>query len=153
MSAWTQDRINLLKRLWPEGRSAETIALELGGGVTRNAVLGKVARLELSEGRTGARGCAAGPPASRDEKIDALSSVSARRRRMGSSSRRATTTCPHTTPSDFVTSPRKSTAAPFPATEGKRPSAPVTAGDPAVAKAGVVAHGALRQSLFKGMVR
>ena len=55
MSAWTQARINLLKRLWPEGRSAETIALELGGGLTRNAVLGKVARLGLSEGRTGAR--------------------------------------------------------------------------------------------------
>ncbi|WP_312084829.1 GcrA family cell cycle regulator [Brevundimonas sp.] len=55
MSAWTQDRINLLKRLWSEGRSAETIALELGGGLTRNAVLGKVARLGLSEGRTGAR--------------------------------------------------------------------------------------------------
>ena len=55
MSAWTQDRINLLKRLWPEGRSAETIALELGGGLTRNAVLGKVARLGLSEGRPSAR--------------------------------------------------------------------------------------------------
>ena len=55
MSAWTQDRINLLKRLWPEGLSAETIAVELGGGLTRNAVLGKVARLGLSEGRTGAR--------------------------------------------------------------------------------------------------
>ncbi len=34
-------------------RSAETIALELGGGLTRNAVLGKVARLGLSEGRPG----------------------------------------------------------------------------------------------------
>lgn len=55
MSAWTKDRINLLKRLWPEGRSAETIALELGGGLTRNAVLGKVARLGLSEAHTGAR--------------------------------------------------------------------------------------------------
>jgi len=55
MSAWTQDRINLLKRLWPEGRSAETIAQELGGGLTRNAVLGKVARLGLSEVRTGDR--------------------------------------------------------------------------------------------------
>lgn len=55
MSAWTQDRINLLNRLWPEGRSAETIAAELGGGLTRNAVLSKVARLGLSEGRTGAR--------------------------------------------------------------------------------------------------
>lgn len=50
--------------------------------------------------------------------------------------------CPHTTPSDLVRSPRKSTAAPFPSTEGERPSAPVTAGDPDLAKTGVVAHGA-----------
>ena len=55
MSAWTQDRINLLKCLWPEGLSAETIARELGGGLTRNAVLGKVTRLGLSEARPGAR--------------------------------------------------------------------------------------------------
>lgn len=55
MSAWTQDRIKHLKRLWHEGRSAETIALELGGSLTRNAVLGKVSRLGLSEGRTGGR--------------------------------------------------------------------------------------------------
>ena len=55
MSAWTEDRINQLKRLWPEGRSSETIARELGGGLTRNAVLGKVARLGLSEGRSGGR--------------------------------------------------------------------------------------------------
>ncbi|WP_292060147.1 GcrA family cell cycle regulator [Brevundimonas sp. UBA5936] len=48
MSAWTQDRINQLKRLWPEGRSAEVIARELGGGLSRNAVLSKVARLGLS---------------------------------------------------------------------------------------------------------
>ena len=34
-------------------------------------------------------------------------------------------------------------AAPFPSTKGKRPSAPVTAGDPDMAKTGVVAHGAL----------
>jgi len=55
MSAWTQDRIDLLKRLWPELRSAETIAVELGGGLTRNGVLGKVARLRLSERRTDAQ--------------------------------------------------------------------------------------------------
>ncbi|WP_191558227.1 GcrA family cell cycle regulator [Brevundimonas aurantiaca] len=55
MSAWTEDRIHQLKRLWPEGRSAETIARELGGGLTRNAVLGKVARLGLSRGRPCAR--------------------------------------------------------------------------------------------------
>ena len=55
MSAWTERRIDQLKRLWPEGRSAEAIARELGGGLTRNAVLGKVARLGLSEHRPGGR--------------------------------------------------------------------------------------------------
>lgn len=55
MSAWTEDRINQLKGLWPEGRSAETIARELGGGLTRDAVLGKVARLGLSRHSSGAR--------------------------------------------------------------------------------------------------
>lgn len=55
MSAWTEHRISQLKRLWPEGRSAETIARELGGGLTRHAVLGKVARLGLSERRPGGK--------------------------------------------------------------------------------------------------
>lgn len=70
------------------------------------------------------------------------SSVSARGRRAVSPSRRATATCPHTTPSDPVTPPRKSTAAPFPSADRERRPAPVTAGDPAVARSGVVAHGA-----------
>ncbi len=48
MSAWNDDRLTLLKILWPEGRSAEWIARELGGGLTRNAVLGQVRRLGLS---------------------------------------------------------------------------------------------------------
>lgn len=55
MSAWTEDRTDQLKRLWPEGLSAETIARELGGGLTRNAVLGKVARLGLSQARSSGR--------------------------------------------------------------------------------------------------
>lgn len=44
---WTQDRIETLARLWREGRSAAAIAQALGG-VTRNAVLGKIHRLGLS---------------------------------------------------------------------------------------------------------
>lgn len=51
MSAWTEDRIARLKTFWPAGRSATWIAAELGGGLTRNAVLAKVWRLGLSEGR------------------------------------------------------------------------------------------------------
>lgn len=45
--AWTEERVEVLKKLWTEGLSASQIALELGG-VTRNAVIGKVHRLGLS---------------------------------------------------------------------------------------------------------
>lgn len=45
--SWTNDRVELLKKLWSEGLSASQIAGELGG-VTRNAVIGKVHRLGLS---------------------------------------------------------------------------------------------------------
>lgn len=51
MSAWNDDRIQRLKILWLEGRTAEWIARDLGAGITRSAVLGKVHRLRLSEGR------------------------------------------------------------------------------------------------------
>jgi len=45
---WTDERVELLKKLWMEGFSASQIANELGDGVTRNAVIGKVHRLKLS---------------------------------------------------------------------------------------------------------
>lgn len=45
--AWTDERVELLKKLWAEGLSARQIADQLGG-VTRNAVIGKVHRLGLS---------------------------------------------------------------------------------------------------------
>jgi GcrA cell cycle regulator len=44
---WTDPRVELLKKLWTEGLSASQIAAELGG-ITRNAVIGKVHRLGLS---------------------------------------------------------------------------------------------------------
>jgi GcrA cell cycle regulator len=44
---WTDERVEILKRLWLEGLSASQIAKQLGG-VTRNAVIGKVHRLGLS---------------------------------------------------------------------------------------------------------
>ncbi|MEF2547197.1 GcrA family cell cycle regulator [Aurantimonas sp. E1-2-R+4] len=43
---WTDERVELLKRLWTEGLSASQIADKLGG-VSRNAVIGKVHRLKL----------------------------------------------------------------------------------------------------------
>lgn len=45
--SWTDERVETLKRMWGEGLSASQIAKELGG-VTRNAVIGKVHRLGLS---------------------------------------------------------------------------------------------------------
>ncbi len=45
--AWTDERIKELTKLWAEGQSASKIAETLGG-VTRNAVIGKVHRLGLS---------------------------------------------------------------------------------------------------------
>ena len=44
---WSDDRIEMLKKLWENGLSAGQIAAELGN-VTRNAVIGKVHRLGLS---------------------------------------------------------------------------------------------------------
>src|SRR3979411_1351286 len=44
---WTEERVELLKKLWADGLSASQIAAELGG-ITRNAVIGKVHRLGLS---------------------------------------------------------------------------------------------------------
>ncbi|HET6375478.1 MAG TPA: GcrA family cell cycle regulator [Methylocella sp.] len=46
--SWTEERIELLQKLWLEGWSASRISAELGGGITRNAVIGKVYRLGLS---------------------------------------------------------------------------------------------------------
>lgn len=52
--SWTDDRVELLKKLWAEGLSASQIAGQLGG-VTRNAVIGKVHRLGLSGRATTSR--------------------------------------------------------------------------------------------------
>ncbi len=46
-TGWTDDRVTTLKKLWLDGLSASQIAKQLGG-VTRNAVIGKVHRLGLS---------------------------------------------------------------------------------------------------------
>src|SRR5215813_14032552 len=45
--SWSDERVELLKKLWSDGLSASQIAAELGG-ITRNAVIGKVHRLGLS---------------------------------------------------------------------------------------------------------
>ncbi len=52
--SWTDERVELLKKLWAEGLSASQIAGRMGG-VTRNAVIGKVHRLGLSGRATPSR--------------------------------------------------------------------------------------------------
>ena len=48
--SWNDERVELLKKLWADGMTASQISAALGG-VTRNAVIGKIHRLGLS-GRT-----------------------------------------------------------------------------------------------------
>ena len=45
--AWSDERVDVLKKMWLEGNSASEIAKVLGN-ITRNAVIGKVHRLGLS---------------------------------------------------------------------------------------------------------
>ncbi len=61
--SWTDERVEILKTMWSEGKSASQIAKELGG-VTRNAVIGKVHRLGLSN-RNGGGGSATAPAATK----------------------------------------------------------------------------------------
>ncbi len=64
-AGWSEDRVTTLKSLWLDGLSASQVARALGG-VTRNAVIGKVHRLGLS-GRAvpSAPTCSARPPTPR----------------------------------------------------------------------------------------
>ena len=52
--SWTDERVELLKKLWADGLSASQIAAKLGE-VTRNAVIGKVHRLGLAGRATTSR--------------------------------------------------------------------------------------------------
>jgi GcrA cell cycle regulator len=47
MVSWTEERVELLQKLWSEDSSASQIAAELGGGISRSAVMGKIHRLGL----------------------------------------------------------------------------------------------------------
>ena len=44
---WTEEKVNKLRDLWGKGQTASQIA-EIIGGVSRNAVIGKAHRLNLS---------------------------------------------------------------------------------------------------------
>ena len=58
--SWNDERVETLKKLWQEGLSASQIANRIGG-VTRNAVIGKVHRLGLSGRAPASRTTAARP--------------------------------------------------------------------------------------------
>ena len=45
--SWTEEKVNKLKELWGSGKTANQIA-EIIGGISRNAVIGKAHRLNLS---------------------------------------------------------------------------------------------------------
>jgi len=72
--SWTDERVELLRRLWEDGQSASKIAAQLGG-VTRNAVIGKVHRLGLggrARSGTEAPAAAARKPTAVASPVDAL---------------------------------------------------------------------------------
>ncbi len=54
---WDEPRTELLTRLWLSGETARMIAERLGGGITRNAVIGKAHRLGLT-GKQGSKSAA-----------------------------------------------------------------------------------------------
>src|ERR1700730_9170410 len=61
---WTDERVELLKKLWADGLSASQIAAELGG-ISRNSVIGKVHRIGLS-GRVTRPAATGGAPRAHD---------------------------------------------------------------------------------------
>jgi GcrA cell cycle regulator len=64
--SWTDERVEQLKKMWLDGLSASQIANELGDGISRNAVIGKVHRLGLS-GRVKSPAPAAARPRARSD--------------------------------------------------------------------------------------
>ena len=89
--SWTDERVELLKKLWMEGLSASQIAGELGQGVTRNAVIGKVHRLKLSARAKPATSATRSRPASRPARRPTSASTSSS---MGGVKRRSMNSAP-----------------------------------------------------------
>ena len=85
--SWTDERIDLLQKLWLQGMSASQIARELANGLTRNAVIGKVYRLGLS-GRVKEASAEAGAPQPRTSTRRARRRGRRRNARTGASPKR-----------------------------------------------------------------
>ncbi len=64
---WPPERVEQLKALYAEGISASRIAMQLGGGISRNAVIGKIFRLKLAKPSVRPRRPKALPRAKREE--------------------------------------------------------------------------------------
>lgn len=82
---WTDEQTDKVKRLWAAGESASQIAGQLGGGISRNAVIGKIHRLGLSGRSTATRIYVNGVATSRLRRIsptrpDRLSALEQERR-------------------------------------------------------------------------
>jgi GcrA cell cycle regulator len=77
--SWTEQQIQMLKDMWGHGFSASDIAGRLGGGLTRNAVIGKAHRLKLSAGLA-ARG--AGSPGMRPAPSAGMADIKSSRKRV-----------------------------------------------------------------------
>ncbi len=73
--SWTDDKVAKLKELWGKGNTASQIA-EILGGVSRNAVIGKAHRLNLSGKIIAKKGL-------HNQKIDKSKSLNVRKVRKG----------------------------------------------------------------------
>ncbi|MFN3662860.1 GcrA family cell cycle regulator [Yoonia sp.] len=74
--SWTDERVETLKKMWGDGQSASQIAKELGG-VTRNAVIGKVHRLGLSN-RAGTVAAPTAKPAVKEKVAESVEAPAAK---------------------------------------------------------------------------
>ncbi|MBR2657060.1 MAG: GcrA cell cycle regulator [Loktanella sp.] len=74
--SWTDERVETLKKMWGDGQSASQIAKELGG-VTRNAVIGKVHGLGLSN-RAGTAAAPAAKPVAKEKVAEPVEAPSAK---------------------------------------------------------------------------
>ena len=73
--SWTDEKVAKLKELWGKGSTASQIA-EILGGVSRNAVIGKAHRLNLSGKIIAKKG-------SHNQKIDKSKNLNVRKARRG----------------------------------------------------------------------
>lgn len=72
---WNKSAVRKLKTLWDRGLSCREIAIEMGGGLTRNAIIGKVTRLNLAKRRVSTHYLVADPKKPRDARTKLIGPV------------------------------------------------------------------------------